>query len=503
MRILVVDDERMICEWLQFCIENNPGCELMGCAHNGEQAFAMFQETGADVVFTDIKMPVMGGLDLLKKIKEISPKTMVVMLTAFAEFSLAREAIRQGSEDYLLKTEMNNQTFREVLERLEKQLSANGSRSGGEVESTGQQHSIVSEILKGTQVLGEKDIRRLRDCQIRWRDDGLFAVAVWKQELLKDFVLPDSQMVHHTAGFEYDGQTYVIVGNLVRKISELKKIRLLHDFATEIVAKNQCMVGVSTITDNLSRVTDIIAEAVCGLSCGYYSGNIKAWGSPIQGEKVKASCEWWEEYYLRQRHELYEMDGHAFYQKLFQVMEESGAEKAVPVKALMAFCCSAMEIAHARFGHEDAELMYHMMTDIRKDIVQSTSFCGVKEKVLEFVKSVLADQDVDESKLSKGVASAVDYVRKHYSETISLEQVSREVHLNGEYLSRIFKEEVGCTYSAFLSETRLKKAAYLLSHTSERVQKIAEQVGYPNVSYFSTTFKKRYGINPYEYRRGE
>ena len=97
----------------------------------------------------------------------------------------------------------------------------------------------------------------------------------------------------------------------------------------------------------------------------------------------------------------------------------------------------------------------------------------------------------------------MDYVRKHYSEAISLEQVSQEVHLNSEYLSRIFKEEVGCTYSAFLSETRLKKAAYLLSHTSERVQKIAEQVGYPNVSYFSTTFKKRYGINPYEYRRGE
>ncbi len=97
----------------------------------------------------------------------------------------------------------------------------------------------------------------------------------------------------------------------------------------------------------------------------------------------------------------------------------------------------------------------------------------------------------------------MDYVRHHYSEPISLESVSREVHLNTEYLSRIFKEETGCTYSTFLSETRLQKAAYLLSHTPERVQKIAESVGYPNVSYFSTTFKKRYGVNPYEYRRGE
>ncbi len=90
---------------------------------------------------------------------------------------------------------------------------------------------------------------------------------------------------------------------------------------------------------------------------------------------------------------------------------------------------------------------------------------------MEFIRNVLAYQDVDERRLSKGVAAAVDYVRKHYSEAISLEMLSQKVHLNPEYLSRIFKEEVGCTYSAFVSEIRLKKAAYLLSHTTERVQK--------------------------------
>ena len=73
MKILVVDDERMICEWLEYCIQNNPGCELAGCAHNGEQALALFKQTDVDVVFTDIKMPVMGGLELLKKIKEHKP----------------------------------------------------------------------------------------------------------------------------------------------------------------------------------------------------------------------------------------------------------------------------------------------------------------------------------------------------------------------------------------------------------------------------------------------
>lgn len=503
MRILIVDDERMICEWLSFCIESNPSCELVGIAHNGEQALAMFRESGADVVFTDIKMPVMGGLELLKKVKELSPKTMVVILTAFAEFGLAREAIRQGGDNYLLKTEMNNQSFQEVLKELEDRGCGSGAHSSAELESTGQQHSIVSEILKKGHILDKEDISKLKSCNIRWRDKGLFALAVPKHQLLKGFVLPEDQMIRHVAGFEYDCRTYVIVGNMERNLSELKKIQLLHDFANAIVGKNQCMVGVSTITDALARVTDIIAEAVCGLGLGYYLGNIKAWGSPVPGSQVKQTCERWEEYYRRQRRELYELDGSAFYRKLSEVMEVSETERAVPVSTLTAFCCNAMEMAHARFGHEDAQMMYHLMKDIKMAACESVSFQEVKEKILDFVNLVLTDQDIDVGKLSRGVASAVVYVRKHYRESISLEQISQEVHLNSEYLSRIFKEEVGCTYSSFLSETRLKKAAYLLSHTSERIQKIAEQVGYPNVSYFSTTFKKRYGINPYEYRRGE
>lgn len=503
MRILIADDERMICEWLSFCIESNPACELVGIAHNGEQALHMFRESGADVVFTDIRMPVMGGLELLKRVKELSPKTMVVILTAFAEFGLAREAIRQGGDNYLLKTEMNNQSFQEVLRELEARRHESGIHSSAELESTSQQHSIVSEILKRGHLLEEEDIKKLKSCNIRWRDNGLFALAVSKNQLLKGFSLPENPMVHHVAGFEYDCRTYVLVGNMERNISEFKKIQLLHDFANAIVGKNQCMVGVSTVTDALARVTDMIAEAVCGLGLGYYSGSIRAWGSSLPGPQVKQTCERWEEYYRRQKRELYELEGSAFYRKLSEVMEISETEKAIPVNALAVFCCNAMEMAHARFGHEDAQMMYHLMTDIKMAVCQSGSFQDVREKILDFINLLLTDEDMDEGKLSRGVAAAVEYVRKHYRESISLEQVAQEVHLNSEYLSRIFKEEAGCTYSAFLSETRLKKAAYLLSHTQERIQKIAEQVGYPNVSYFSTTFKKRYGINPYEYRRGE
>ena len=72
MKVLIVDDEAMICEWLQFCIAQNPACRLTGVAHNGREALELFQQNEADLVLTDIKMPVMDGLELLHALRALS-----------------------------------------------------------------------------------------------------------------------------------------------------------------------------------------------------------------------------------------------------------------------------------------------------------------------------------------------------------------------------------------------------------------------------------------------
>lgn len=102
---------------------------------------------------------------------------------------------------------------------------------------------------------------------------------------------------------------------------------------------------------------------------------------------------------------------------------------------------------------------------------------------------------------SKNICLAVEYINSHYKEQISLEQVAAQVYLNPEYFSRAFKAEVGQTFVNYLTDVRLKASVRLLENTALRVQDIAQQVGYYNASYFSTTFKKKYGMSPYEYRR--
>ena len=118
MRVMIVDDEKLICEWLEFCISANPACTLVGVAHNGREGLELYCREKPELVLTDIKMPVMDGLELLHAIRQQSSGTKVVLLTAFADFEMARNALREGADEYLLKTEMNSEVLQEMLSRM-------------------------------------------------------------------------------------------------------------------------------------------------------------------------------------------------------------------------------------------------------------------------------------------------------------------------------------------------------------------------------------------------
>ena len=91
-------------------------------------------------------------------------------------------------------------------------------------------------------------------------------------------------------------------------------------------------------------------------------------------------------------------------------------------------------------------------------------------------------------------------MEQHYAEDLTLNMVADHVFLNREYLSRRFKQEVGMTFSEYLTAHRLKRAKELLETTGLRISEVASQVGIPNVSYFSTIFRKEFGCSPSDLR---
>jgi YesN/AraC family two-component response regulator len=501
MRILIADDERLICEWLQFCIKENPEYEIVGIANNGEQALKMYQTLEPDLVLSDIKMPVMDGLTLLKEVKKINSSAFVILLTAFSDFNYVREAMRENADEYILKTEISNQSFQELLVRIANKIKVKSRQNEDDMQYNGQKHSIVRDLLISEKQITENDISKLKECNIKWRNTGLFALTVWKKRLFNNFTVPKYEHVEHVIGVEYDELIYVLVGNMSKELSDHEKLYSLQEYANMIMNENDCMVGISNITNSLANVNEAVLEAVNALSLGFYKEQTKIYRPINPNKKYKKENEsfnmelkhFYQEFYV-----ITGKDQYLFFKKILDYIEENNL---LQIKYLKTFCKECFDVIYLRYVNDNTEFSKESLIQAKAHIDEAVYFSEMKQIALKYAVENIWDEDINEKDLSQSIFKAVIFIQQHYNEPISLDQIALEANLNPEYLSRVFKEETGYTYSSFLSNIRMKKAEYLLINTMEKVQSIAEKVGYSNVSYFSTIFKKKYGLNPYEFRR--
>jgi len=501
LRILIVDDERLICEWLQFCIKENPEYEIVGIANNGEQALKMYKEFEPDLVLSDIKMPVMDGLTMLKEVKKINSSAFVILLTAFSDFNYVREAMRENADEYILKTEISNHSFQEMLVRIGNKIKVKNRQNDDDAAYNGQKHSIIRNILISEKQITENDINKLKECNIKWRNTGIFAIAVWKKKLLDNFTVPKYEHVEHVRGVEYDELVYILVGNISKELSDLEKLYSLSEYTNKIMSDNNCMAGISNISNSLTNVNETVQEAVNSLSLGFYKDQIKMY-QPISSNKK-----------YRNENEKFDMELKHFYQEFYvitgkeqylffnKILDYIEMNEILQIKYIKTFCKECLDVIYLRYVNDNTEFSNESLIQTKAQIDEAVCFSEMKRFALKYAAENIWNNDINEKNLSQSIFKAVIFIQQHFNEAISLDQIASEVNLNPEYLSRIFKEETGHTYSSFLSNIRLKKAEHLLINTMEKVQNIAEKVGYSNVSYFSTIYKKKYGMNPYEYRR--
>lgn len=497
MKVLIVDDEVLICEWLQFCILQNPVCKLVGTAHNGREALELFQKHEPDLVLTDIKMPVMDGLELLHALRAASGRVRVVMLTAFADFALARQALREGASEYLLKTEMQNETLQELLTRMARELSLDTGDTG--LAEASQVHSIVRRILRQEKDLTDADMEELRRCGLQWRDNGLFALAVWKKDMINSgLVFPQKIQMRHVVGFDYSDRIYTAIGNMPRTLSSGEKKRQLAAYAREVQSMNRCMVGMSTVTDEMVHIPALAFQAACSLGQGFYNDEIRLYEPQCTLSGLGELNQKWERELAAMRVRLYQTDTPERRVLTQKFLEYCTAEKILAVDLLIKLCLDIFDLFSLSMQENSALLPE--TTELRRQLATSVSMRDTS-RILLHIAALACPSDQPAHPRSKNISLAAEYIREHYAQPLSLEQVAAQVYLNPEYFSRTFKEEMGQSFVNFLTDVRLRHSVQLLENTALRVQNIAQMVGYSNVSYFSTTFKKKYGMSPYEYRR--
>lgn len=131
--IIVVEDEAPIRDWIAYTISNiSEEFNVLATASNGKEAYELALNLNPNVIISDIKMPIMGGIELAKKIKESYPNIYFILLTNYAEFSYAKEAISCGVYEYLIKTDIRPKELKELLDKIN-DLDKKGKRTNNDI----------------------------------------------------------------------------------------------------------------------------------------------------------------------------------------------------------------------------------------------------------------------------------------------------------------------------------------------------------------------------------
>ena len=480
MKIMVVDDEPLINQYIVQCIRNaDPENEIIGAVTSGAAALRKMEETPPDLVFADITMPKMDGIELLREIKKRDPSISVIMLTCHDDFEYARAAMQNRASNYILKNEVSVEQIRAVLQEVER------SRKERSAKGVAQQISRNSYLRR----LAEQDIsvQPIREGDLRanhiYLADRAFVVVLFQNRAQSAGQMQQNlnDRFDNPLFYAYsDRELYLLVN--------LRSEEAAHDWTDGAAAffhglepALQDFIGCSRTHYHLEKLQLAFAEAAADRDARFYQVPVQE----IRGGDGIAQA---ESCIMRATIELQERDIARGCAEIERLMENA---RQLHVRA------SFLKEAIAQMFGGIQDKLGVRLEEAAAGVQDSRTFDELDRWVRQAVGLLRAQGKV----YSVPIQKALDYIGFHFSEDISLNTVADFVYLNRDYLSRQFKKEVGTNFSEYLMNLRMQQAKRLLETTNMRVSDIALRVGITNMSYFSTVFHKSFGCKPNDIRK--
>lgn len=496
-RVLLVDDEDNVLQLLQTTIQwQELGVETPYTAKDGIEALELLQSRSIDILVTDIKMPRLDGINLIRKVKGLYPHIRCILLTAYGEFEYAKEAISLGVENYLLKPvsrEEVEQTVRKALDNLyekrqngESLLKENILRRWVEGAITEEELSERATVLRLNLYLPEYCVvclvKKTRDSLGNfgndcvellarhsevysfWDQKGRYIIIVGGRQLDMDEMVRN--MLELVAAYEISGKVGISIGT---PVTEVGSLFLSYQMACDSVELSDLsQADIVLHNDYLSQGFDVdyLVEEVRFL---FFSEEKQA------------------------RDNGYKHLG----MKLYQAMRKEDLDK-MSVR-LMGICMRVM-VTEFPLREDLQAKVYGIKTKKVKCWCKEDVIAGVVE-LLQQVQNVFWECF---DQYSPVVQLAVKYVQNSVMEGNggSVKEFCARNGMNPAYLGHIFKKETGIFFNDYLAGCRINRSIILLRNPNKKIKDIAEQVGFASASYYVKCFREIKGVSPTKYRMG-
>lgn len=521
-KILVVDDEYRIGMLIKKLIHTEQlECSEIEVTDRGEKALEILKNQPIDIVITDIRMPVISGLDLIRLTKEMKKDVKFVVVSGYKEFEYAHKALQYGVDDYLLKP-INEEELNHVLEKILQEL-ARKEQQGMETRHLREKLQESRQIIKreflrdliekeevtqedsGINLEGEIyrgiDIKLdYVDCQMRdKKQDRLVMEKVTEMletiltQKMEEVLICEKENLHIFCLFNYKANKSKAVKKCINEIlSEIQGILLG-------LEQYEVTIGVGEEKQDFSEIRFSILEASraaanrirLGTGRLIYAEALKKADGILDGIKEKTTENFVDSLRIYSGEKM-DQCINEIYEEYLSEGEASWCYEAADYFVQLFFSC--LDSHQEEWG------------SIRERLREQCQHCRSVVQLKQLLKTELGQilnnsRKAMESESAKPVRQAKEYMEAHYGEKIGLEDMAELAQLNPVYFSVLFKKETGRNFSVYLTELRMEKAKTLLCSTNETIAAVAEKVGYKDSRYFSQIFAKTVGIKPALYRK--
>ena len=533
-KVMIVDDEVLVRVGLKSTIDWEAiGFSIVAEASNGEKGYEQYRRHTPDVIITDIKMPHKDGMWLIKKIRETDKWVKILILTCYDEFGYVREALKLGADDYILKSEIEDEELIQSMKQLKEKLE------------------LIPDKDKELRVLQKHFESNVAGLKAKWLEDLLkentFNEKIVENEHLKiqfpmgqcefafiTFIREDKKDLNE--GAEEDNNTIdEAIMNLIYDICNNEK---LHALIRKEEEKFQVLLGKDMLNQsNIEWIMTYVQEKVMH----YFNRSLSSIGSPVFsriGElkeitkmiKIKE-----EDLFYTQGSQMLFIEGpegnktintlsknvfnldRDFKKLIVKSIDEENPEECKvtlgevsllfeqyhmnPLEVKL-FYSNLVNSLFEKYGQcfmeceyiEDYHYYYHKIIHLNK----MQELISLIHLFIEDVIRSIKEYRINNSKYV--MKKAIEYIHANYDKKISLEDIASYINLSKHYVSYLFKKEAGTNISHYINEVRIEKAKEIIVQREYKIKEIYERVGFSDQQYFSKTFKKSTGMTVTQYR---
>ncbi|MFZ5988744.1 MAG: response regulator [Bacillota bacterium] len=538
LRMIIADDEQIILDGLRQSIDwKSYEIDVVGSAKNGAEAFEMAGSLCPDIVLTDIKMPGLNGLELVKQIKKLRPDVKFILISAYEQFEFAKEAIALGVLSYVTKPLKKQRIIEEVIKARDRIIHERSERENKRrLEELYlstlpilSEHYHNSLIMGKTRVTGDyKKQFSTYGVDMDETHTGVFVCTIdnMEEETSEEFFEKSVQIIHlqiaemikellpscykRTVFQSYNNEVVTIYNAASDHAAAIKDITLTAETIKNSMKREtgiSISAGIGRIYPSLKDAQLSYQEAVKSLNYRLVYGNnaVLYIGSVEMNEMEHAHLfSNLSETLTNIQNVLWTGKEEEVLKLITSKMKELTFCKSVPYYYIQQVYCHLLS-ALLRTIYEMnilPEQLYGTPVHLYGELFKKQTLLELERWYYDLVER--ACTAINEKKASRAnhvINSAVSYIKAHCYKDISLGEVAEHVNLNPSYLSRLFKEEVGIQFVEYVRNIKMEMAKDLLKNSNKKIYEICDELGYQNVQYFSTIFKNTVGITPMEFKK--